>query len=161
MATKAAEPLSSSGSYCAVYDRDADSYLTLDNSACEYEVQLPVDTFAIASGNGYEQGMHRQYMVRGVRLSMPEDDPSSIETSGLVKGKCYNLWIRRGDSDSEARRFDKFTAVVFSGLRKAIRSADGTQRLVEITFEGGSYLPSTEASAELDTYLVSIGRESA
>lgn len=93
-----------------------------------------------------------------VSITLPEDDPSSLESVSLVKGAYYTVWCRRGTSTQSNSQWDKVVNACFMGLRKNKPTATGQKITVTAEFVGGDYTGYTQASTALAAYLTSSSR---
>lgn len=160
MANHAGIPLRSKGGYVAVYDYDSDTFIVLDNSSVEHEATLALNGLTISGMAGWETGIHKNNTVSGILITLPEDEPSSVESNALQQNRAYDLWVRRGSVSSSSVRFDLFELTIYKGIAKRNDTAAGTKRMVTLMFEKGRYSPSLPASSDLLTYLQGISRES-
>lgn len=157
MADQAGIPLYSDGGYIAVHDNSDDSYFIVDNMSIEYDIDLAIDGITLVDGLGFETGMHKNNVVNNVTISLPEDNPSSIETAALTQNNAYDLWIRR--SAEFGLYFDMIEGCIFRGIKKAVEPSTGKARRVVVMFEKGTYYPIIEPTTDLIDYLVDVDRE--
>lgn len=87
-----------------------------------------------------------------VSITLPDDDPSSVEAVALTRGNYYTVWLRRGNSTTSSHQWDKVVNACFMGLRKSNPSATGGKRNIVAEFDGGDYTGYTAVSANLATY---------
>lgn len=152
-------PFSGKGSYIAVYDGSDDTFFILDNAELEYGSDLMIDDLGLSKGGGFSTGLHRNNVVPQIVVSLPEDEPSSVETQAFVQNKAYDLWCRRGRCTDPNTRFDLFESAIFKSISKSAKNQTGATRNVTVTFVFPTYDPLQPASDALDTYLTDIGRE--
>ncbi len=163
MATQAGIPIGAERGYIAVFDPDPTTggFFILDNAAYELgEADMAMDYMTQSLSGGAEKAVHRSSVFLGVTVTMPEDNPSSIETNALVRGAAYDLWCRRGNVPDPTVRFDLVEGAVFRSVKKTNPTGTGMARRVVLIFERGKYSPLQEASEELIVYLIAEERES-
>lgn len=122
------------------------TFFALDNS------EVNTDSMAIEDDvtTSYNQIGTRKLagLIDGtIDLTLPEDDPSSVEAQTLVRGQYYTLWCRRGDSVLASHQWDSFVGCCFMGLKKTNPTATGVKRTVTAQFKGGDYTGYTAISA--------------
>ncbi len=89
-----------------------------------------------------------------VTITLPEDDPSTLDSGGtLIPGCYYTLWLRRGNSSTTSHQWDCITNTMFLGMRKTNPTSTGIKRTVTAEFVGGDVTTYTAASANLATYI--------
>lgn len=128
------------------------SFFVVDNS--EYSLDTPsipddVTTSFNATGTRSFTGLQQNK----VTITLPDDDPSSIEAATLVRGSYYTVWLRRGGSSLASHQWDKVVGACFMGLRKSNPTGTGTKRTIAAEFDGGDYTGYTAASSALTSYI--------
>lgn len=133
------------------------NFFVIDNSETVIEA-MSIEDDVTTSLNTIGTRGHAGLQQNRVSITLPEDDPSSLESVALVKGGYYTVWCRRGTSTQSNSQWDKVVNACFMGLRKNKPTATGQKITVTAEFVGGDYTGYTQASSALAAYLTSASR---